>query len=361
MTMMTSPLFFGGGVLRASSLCTLYKMLSRASPMALLRAIEDVLRELSVQARRPRHLSDVKEAAERGILKLRQLQESYSASLRRQRQSGIDADGSAAVADSSSEALRNQDVLRPFLLACNHTDAGPALTLLALSGIQRLLDADAVRTADGPNIMRVLTIQVPSSNVDVQVRVLQTLLCVVAWRSCELGEDVILASLLACFTLHASKSAMVRNAADASVRQVVSLLFDHVERTALAEQAASAANSDGGVVAAAGSDESEKLLGDAAQCAYVVFHDLCVLSRGASAGAGAAVVATGGALPAGRDDAAWLKRAAVAVPPLLSLELVEQVMTSRVDRVWTSVSAFLLRCLSASSAARSLVSLAVEK
>ena len=47
-----------------------------ASPMLLLRPIENDLRTLADAARRSRHgASDVKEAAERGILKIRQLQE----------------------------------------------------------------------------------------------------------------------------------------------------------------------------------------------------------------------------------------------------------------------------------------------
>ena len=57
-----------------------------ASPMLLLRPIENDLRTLADAARRARHgASDVKEAAERGILKIRQLQESYSKALRLQR------------------------------------------------------------------------------------------------------------------------------------------------------------------------------------------------------------------------------------------------------------------------------------
>ena len=96
-----------------------------ASPMLLLRPIENDLRTLADAARRSRHgASDVKEAAERGILKIRQLQESYSKALRLQRTS--DAGAPAAAAGLSPDALRqnSEDVLRPFLLACNHTDAG---------------------------------------------------------------------------------------------------------------------------------------------------------------------------------------------------------------------------------------------
>ena len=124
-----------------------------ASPMLLLRPIENDLRTLADAARRSRHgASDVKEAAERGILKIRQLQEAYSRALRLQRAgeaAAAAAGAAAASAGLSPDALRqnSEDVLRPFLLACNHTDAGEKLTLLAFSGIQARARARRTRFA----------------------------------------------------------------------------------------------------------------------------------------------------------------------------------------------------------------------
>ena len=128
--------------------------------MIFIRSVEEDLRALSTEARRSRHLSGVKEAAERGIVRLRSLQEEYSAALRRARQSAEAAGGDgAAAAGPGAELLRCQEVLHPFLLACNHADAGAKLTLTALSGLQHLLDRDAIEPSDGPNVMRVVVIQ----------------------------------------------------------------------------------------------------------------------------------------------------------------------------------------------------------
>ena len=56
--------------------------------------------------------------------------------------------------------FRSQDILRPFLLACNHNDATPKMIGITLQAMQRLVQRDALTAADMPNIMRVLLIQV---------------------------------------------------------------------------------------------------------------------------------------------------------------------------------------------------------
>lgn len=47
-----------------------------------------------------------------------------------------------------------QDLLRPFLLACNHADASPQLMIMAMSSIQYLINRDAILPSDAPNILR---------------------------------------------------------------------------------------------------------------------------------------------------------------------------------------------------------------
>lgn len=47
-----------------------------------------------------------------------------------------------------------QDLLRPFLLACNHADASPHLMNMAMGSIQYLINRDAILPSDAPNILR---------------------------------------------------------------------------------------------------------------------------------------------------------------------------------------------------------------
>lgn len=47
-----------------------------------------------------------------------------------------------------------QDLLRPFLLACNHADASPHLMSMAMGSIQYLINRDAILPSDAPNILR---------------------------------------------------------------------------------------------------------------------------------------------------------------------------------------------------------------
>jgi len=160
------------------------------------------------------------------------------------------------------------------------------------------------------------------SATQVQLRVLQSsLLLVSSLQSNAMSEELLSQALLVCFALtHGAKDGAVRHAALATVRQTLSMLFDRVatvaaqasslhyasqEALAVASQAyeagkkkqqdsgdtsttaeAAAAAADEGLKAAvdeekacAAAVESAGLSG-VGRCAYLVFQDLCVLSRG---------------------------------------------------------------------------------
>jgi hypothetical protein len=115
--------------------------------MEFLKAVEADLRSLSgSELARKKHPA-VKEAAERGILKLRFLRSEYASKI--------------TVEEVPSRTLfQSQDLISPFLLACNHSDAGSKLVTLSLASVQRLIAFDAVAPSDAPHVMRVLLIQV---------------------------------------------------------------------------------------------------------------------------------------------------------------------------------------------------------
>lgn len=93
----------------------------------------------------------VKEASERAIINLRSLQTQYVAAVRR-------SSGNAQKHPTTA-LFQSQDVLRPFLLAANYSDADYELLVIALDSMQLLLRGDAVCSEDGAQISRVLVIQ----------------------------------------------------------------------------------------------------------------------------------------------------------------------------------------------------------
>ena len=95
--------------------------------MEFLRTVEDELKALSTEAKK--RYPEVTEAAERAILRLRGMREQYATALR---QSGGGA--------PPLTMFRSQDLLRPFLLACNHADAPPKLNAMALGSVQHLIN-----------------------------------------------------------------------------------------------------------------------------------------------------------------------------------------------------------------------------
>ncbi len=349
--------------------------------MELLGEVEEHLRALSVEARKNRQLSGVREAAERGTLKLRGLKTDFAGYLRKIRKAE-----EQGLPKPPPFSFQNQDLLQPFLLACNYSDVGARLTLLALGSIQHLINRDALHPADGPNVMRVLAIQANSGSSDVHLRVLQSSLLLLSSKSCDMTEELLSQALLMCFSLSQARDATVRNAATATVRQIISMLFDKVqnvaqtakvraEETAEAlhdflaahhkggeDEEAAAAGEGGGrgsgattpgeeACAAAGipptspatidgadyddaqttnpptplqlferkraalereAEDAAALLESAGlsgvgRCAYLVFQDLCVLSRG--------------------EQGVWLKR--TSVPPAMGLELVDQILSQQ--------------------------------
>ncbi|CAM9296188.1 unnamed protein product, partial [Discosporangium mesarthrocarpum] len=181
--------------------------------MEFLRIVEEELRGLAYEARR-RH-SEVEEASESAIVKLRNMREEYAAAIRKH--------GGEA---PPLTMFRSQDLLRPFLLACCHSDASPRLIMMALGSTQYLINRDAILPSDAPNILRVLAIQSQSEEADVQLRVLQTMVMVVTWKSCHMNEDTVAQALGVCLSLHDARNTTVRNAANMTVKQVISLLFD---------------------------------------------------------------------------------------------------------------------------------------
>lgn len=182
--------------------------------MVMIGSIENDLKALCQDKDTRKKYPDLKDAAERATLKLRTF---HSAR-------GNNAD------QLSVEVLQSDQVLRPFLLAC--ATKNPQLTVLALSAIQRLFSLDSISARFLSTVLGALRIQTESTNEKVQVRVLQTLLQALSPRAIqttELLRGCLLQALGICFKLYDNKNPVIRHTAFAALRQVVELLFDHVQ------------------------------------------------------------------------------------------------------------------------------------
>ncbi|KAG6606525.1 uncharacterized protein IUM83_14348 [Phytophthora cinnamomi] len=267
--------------------------------MDFLRQLAADLHALRGEAKRKHPV--VKEAADRALEALPALQQQYAALLR--------VEGRAP--GPGHALFQSEAVLRPFLLACNHTSASHKILVLALSSIQRLVSWDAIEPASVGSILRVLQIQAEkNAHADVQVKLLQTLLQLMtlayeekkaAARSpvkprtpspdgqppaeSELvgNEDMVMQAVWICMHLHASSSgasSMVGNTAAMTIRQLVSLAFGKVDSSP-----------------------------EAKHVGVLLFQELCFMSR--------------------EENGMWLKRTAVSpMSAALGVELLETVLAS---------------------------------
>lgn len=116
--------------------------------MNFVAQVEELLRDLGAESRK-KH-PGVREASERAMTSLKSLQSQYVSAVRA---SPLGKD------HPSTKLFRSQDVLRPFLLACNYPDANAKLLTIGLNAIQLLINGDAVAPEDSAHIARVLVIQ----------------------------------------------------------------------------------------------------------------------------------------------------------------------------------------------------------
>ncbi|KAG3012149.1 hypothetical protein PC121_g15103 [Phytophthora cactorum] len=264
--------------------------------MDFLRQLAADLHALRAEAKRKYPV--VKEAVDRALEALPALQQQYAALLR--------VEGRAPGPGHS--LFQSESVLRPFLLACNHTNASHKILVLALSSIQRLVSWDAIEPASVGSILRVLQIQAEkNTHADVQVKLLQTLLQLMTLayeektkkqvRTAQSGqtqipppdselvgnEDMVMQAVWICIHLHAtssSASSMVGNTAAMTIRQLVSLAFGKVDSSP-----------------------------EAKHVGVLLFQELCFMSR--------------------EENGMWLKRSAVSpMSAALGVELLETVLAS---------------------------------
>ncbi|KAI9222906.1 hypothetical protein BC828DRAFT_403606 [Blastocladiella britannica] len=250
--------------------------------------LQNELVVLSTEAKK-KH-PDIKDAAERVILILRPLKD-------------------RPLADACADlAARSDDLLLPFLLACDTKQ--PKLASIALGALQRLAAHRAV--ADhAPTLRKVIhaisDVASAVAALDVQIKALQTLLPIMT-GFVQLHDDLVAETLNICFRLTTLRDPLLSNTAAATLRQLVIFLFDKVP---LEDGTDSSVAADLGRVRLVPS--SLDSLRPCARDAYLVFVDLCRLA-GPPAGA------------QGHEPTSFLGVSTLARP--LTLELLESVLAN---------------------------------
>ncbi|EKM50999.1 uncharacterized protein PHACADRAFT_128641 [Phanerochaete carnosa HHB-10118-sp] len=143
---------------------------------------------------------------------------------------------------------------------------------ISLGSLQRLIALKAVPQSAVPVIVKTMTDCI-NQGVDIQLRILQTLLSLIT-NFPNVHGDLLGEALLLCFKLQESRIAVVSSTAAATLRQLVMFVVDKVvdeDRRDILEP--------GDLQEVALPDGTTKPLGPSARDAFAVFEDLCLLAN----------------------------------------------------------------------------------
>ncbi|KAF9559372.1 hypothetical protein CPC08DRAFT_666543 [Agrocybe pediades] len=220
--------------------------------MSSLAFLVTELQSLASETRR-KH-PEIREAAERSLAILR-------------------ASPEQATANLASEGPQSDDLLRPVFMGCATKNA--KVVAISLGSLQRLISLKAVPQSAVPLIIKTMS-DAMSQGVDIQLRILQTLVSLVPNFPAIHGE-LLGDALLLCFKLQESRIAVVSSTAAATLRQLVMFVVDKMvleDRVAETEETPSMVLSEVTLP-----DGNTKKLGPSAKDAYSVFEDLCLLAN----------------------------------------------------------------------------------
>ncbi|XP_032204739.1 protein MON2 homolog isoform X7 [Mustela erminea] len=221
------------------------------SPEAVKKLLENMqsdLRALSLECKKK--FPPVKEAAESGIIKVKTIAARNTEIL-------------AALKENSSE------VVQPFLMGCGTKE--PKITQLCLTAIQRLMSHEVVSETAAGNIINMLW-QLMENSLE-ELKLLQTVLVLLTTNTVVHDESLSKAIVL-CFRLHFTKDNITNNTAAATVRQVVTVVFERM----VAEDERHRDIIEQPVLVQGNSNRrSVSTLKPCAKDAYMLFQDLCQL------------------------------------------------------------------------------------
>ncbi|XP_063303222.1 protein MON2 homolog isoform X5 [Pelobates fuscus] len=222
-----------------------------SSPEAVKKLLENMqsdLRGLSMECKKK--FPPVKEAAESGIVKVKNI-------------SARSPDILTALKENSSE------VVQPFLMGCGTKE--PKITQLCLAAIQRLMSHEVVSEAAAGNIINMLW-QLMENGLE-ELKLLQTVLVLLTTNTV-VHDDSLSKAIVLCFRLHFTKDNITNNTAAATVRQVVTVVF---ERMVAEDERYKDIPEQPVPVTGNTNRRSVSTLKPCAKDAYMLFQDLCQL------------------------------------------------------------------------------------
>ncbi|TCD65014.1 hypothetical protein EIP91_003335 [Steccherinum ochraceum] len=217
--------------------------------MSSLAFLVTELQSLASETRR-KH-PDVREAAEKSLAILRASPEQATASL-------------------ASDGPQSEDLLRPVFMGCATKNA--KVVAISLGSLQRLIALKAVPHSAVPVIINTMS-DCMNQGVDIQLRILQTLLSLITNFPAVHG-DLLGDALLLCFKLQESRIAVVSSTAAATLRQLVMFVVDKVVDEDRREDTDPNKLSERRLP-----DGTSISLGPSADDALSVFEDLCLLAN----------------------------------------------------------------------------------
>lgn len=187
-----------------------------------LRQIEDELRAFANDV--DKKYPEVLDACSRALHTLKSIRESYISNIRKK-----DSKLPTPCLSQSS------DLLAPFILLCNYSDASNRLVTAAIHNISLQIQYDVVPYGEIKNIIRVLSIQTQSSKFDAHVKLLQLVVLLAAFMIKGRNVDGTLSDHSTMLLLNlpltfndAKLPASVRNTAYSTVKQVLSLILEEI-------------------------------------------------------------------------------------------------------------------------------------
>ncbi|XP_044534677.1 protein MON2 homolog isoform X3 [Gracilinanus agilis] len=221
------------------------------SPEAVKKLLENMqsdLRALSLECKKK--FPPVKEAAESGIIKVKTIAARSTEIL-------------TALKENSSE------VVQPFLMGCGTKE--PKITQLCLAAIQRLMSHEVVSETAAGNIINMLW-QLMENSLE-ELKLLQTVLVLLTTNTV-VHDEALSKAIVLCFRLHFTKDNITNNTAAATVRQVVTVVFERM----VAEDERNKDVVEQPVLIQGNSNRrSVSTLKPCAKDAYMLFQDLCQL------------------------------------------------------------------------------------
>ncbi|BEJ02954.1 hypothetical protein CcaverHIS641_0101290 [Cutaneotrichosporon cavernicola] len=124
-------------------------------------------------------------------------------------------------------ASRADTLLAPVTLGCKTKNA--KIVGISIAALQRLVALGGVPLASLPDVMATLG-SVAGQAVDIQLKILQTLLSILTYCK-DMHGDTLGTALLLCFKLQDSRVSVVSSTAAATLRQAIMVVFDRVAAT----------------------------------------------------------------------------------------------------------------------------------